>query len=65
MKKYRLVKIKIKTREIISVPESTAHAAHASVCPVCHSPLAVALPEAENNPAKMLTTGAADEKNNK
>ena len=62
MKKYRLVKIKIKTREIISVPESAAHAAHTSVCPVCHSPLAVALPVAENNPAKMLTAGPVNEK---
>ena len=62
MKKYRLVKIKIKTREIISVPESTAHPAGASVCPICHSPLAVALPVAENHPAKILHSDLVNEK---
>ena len=65
MKKYRLVKIRIKTREVISVSENAEKTVHPSVCPVCHSPLAVALPAAENHPAEILPADLANEKNNR
>lgn len=47
MKKYRLTKITVKTREIISVPAAAAAAAaneaETAVCPVCRAPLPASL----------------------
>ena len=50
MKKYRLTKITIKTREIISVPAAAANENEIAVCRVCHTPLP-ALPPAAAEPA--------------
>jgi hypothetical protein len=47
MKKYRLTKITVKTREIISVSKTAAEEIENSVCPVCHAPLPIPLPNAE------------------
>jgi hypothetical protein len=46
MKKYRLTKITVKTREIISVAKTAATGNEDTVCPVCRAPLPVFLPAA-------------------
>lgn len=40
MKKHRLVKITVRTREIISLRKDAADEIKNSVCPICHAPLA-------------------------
>lgn len=40
MKKYRLTKITVKTREIISAQKNTTNEIQTPVCPICHSPIA-------------------------
>ena len=56
MKKYRLTKIKIRTREIIASSKNpnSCDENQTPVCPVCHSPLAVALPSAEKTVKELL-----------
>jgi hypothetical protein len=49
MKKYRLTKITVKTREIISMSKTAAGENENSVCPVCHAPLSAFLPAAEHS----------------
>lgn len=56
MKKYRLTKITVKTREIISAQKTAPEEIENSVCPVCHAPLPVSLPDAEH-----LSDAARDE----
>jgi len=51
MKKYRLTKITVKTREIISMPGNAVHEAESSICPVCHAPLSVSLPASKSSAA--------------
>jgi hypothetical protein len=46
MKKYRLTRIRIKTREIVRQSKPPADEAAAAICPLCRSPLA--LPVAES-----------------
>jgi len=60
MKKYRLTKITVKTREIVSVSKASAHEAAEAVCPFCHAPLATGLPVAEP-PAKLAPPAADDQ----
>jgi hypothetical protein len=45
MRKYRLTKITVKTREIISMSKETSD----STCPVCHQPLSALRPAAESS----------------
>ena len=45
MKKHRLTKITIKTREIISLPKNAADEVQNSICPICHAPLTPYLPD--------------------
>ena len=55
MKKYRLTKITVKTREIISVPATAANENETAVCPVCHAPLpSLSLPNTEAADAGLL-----------
>lgn len=49
MKKYRLTKITVKTREIVSMSKDSADDIHIPICPICHSPLNSSLPAAENS----------------
>lgn len=51
MKKYRLTKITVKTREIISLSKNAANESEISICPVCHSPFSAMLPAAESSAA--------------
>ena len=55
MKKYRLTKITVKTREVISMSRAAKGEIQTSVCPVCHSPLAAILPFAEKQPAELAS----------
>jgi hypothetical protein len=59
MKKYRLTKVRIKTREIISVAGYAETENQAPVCPVCHSPLAAALSPIERNGAQIAEADIA------
>ena len=52
MKKYRLTKITVKTREIVSMSKNMESETQSSVCPICHSPLALSLSAAENSNAE-------------
>jgi hypothetical protein len=49
MKKYRLTKITVKTREIISFSKDTTDEMQNAVCPVCQAPLPFSLPVTENS----------------
>jgi hypothetical protein len=64
MKKYRLTKITVKTREIISVSKTTAaNETEIEICPVCHTPRPVLLPAAENSHDAALIDEQLLEKN--
>lgn len=52
MKKYRLTKITVKTREIVSVSENATDETAAPICPVCHSSLYTSLTAAEDAAAE-------------
>lgn len=53
MKRLRLTRISIKTREVIYLSQKTVNDTLVSVCPVCHSALSASLPAAES-PAAVL-----------
>jgi hypothetical protein len=61
MKRYRLTKITIKTREIISAPATAANKHETAVCPVCHAPLPVLVPAAQSSKNADLSGESADE----
>lgn len=46
MKKYRLTKITVKTREVISVPATAVNESETAVCPFCRAPLPALPPPA-------------------
>jgi hypothetical protein len=47
MKKYRLTRIKVKTREIISISKAPPAEPPPAVCPVCRTILTIPQPAAE------------------
>jgi hypothetical protein len=53
MKKYRQIKITVKTREIISVGKNPESETQTPVCPVCHAPLTKALLPLEEKRAEL------------
>jgi hypothetical protein len=61
MKKYKLTKITIKTREIISVPATAAGEHETAVCPVCHAPLPVFAAAAQSSKNADLSSEPANE----
>jgi hypothetical protein len=58
MKKYRLTKITVKTREIVSLATAPATVTPENICPVCHSPLSKIHPVGGAQTA--LTKGAEE-----
>lgn len=65
MKKYRLTRIKVKTREIVRLSKDTADEDQIAVCPLCRTPFALALPSAEKPPPALTPaddSGAPDHK---
>lgn len=52
MKKHRLTKITIKTRETVSLSKNAANETPFAVCPVCHTPISIQLPPVENSAAE-------------
>lgn len=61
MKKYRLTKITVKTREIVSRSKNAASEIEISVCPVCHAPVSAPLPDAEKRLAELPPATARNE----
>jgi hypothetical protein len=53
MKRYRLTKITVKTKEIISLRTDQTNGQSANVCPVCNTPLSPFLPATEDSPERM------------
>lgn len=60
MKKYRLTKITVKTKEIVVMRKNAADENQTAVCPACQAPLAEALPAVENRTAELIP--AADDR---
>jgi len=61
MKKYRLTKITVKTREIVLLPKNAADRNENPVCPLCHAPLNASLPAAEKRPVELSPAKASGE----
>ena len=53
MKKYRLTKITVKTKEIVALSKNAAGETQLLVCPFCHHALPTALVAAENPAAEI------------
>lgn len=52
MKKYRLTKITIKTREVISLSKNSTGETKSSVCPTYHTTISIELPQGINSGAE-------------
>jgi hypothetical protein len=61
MRKYRLTRITVKTREIVSLSKKAADENENSVCPVCHAPLSASLPAAEKRLVELSPAKASGE----
>lgn len=55
MKKYRLTKITVKTKETISLSNEAVGETQMPVCPFCHHALPTPLAAAENSAAEINT----------
>jgi len=60
MKRYRLTKIKVKTREIVRLSNDAAHDHETAFCPVCHAPLKNSLTGPETGAPELLPAGEAE-----
>jgi len=65
MKKYRLTKITVRTREMVAMSKNAEIETQISVCPICHSPVSQSLPIVGTNFEKQLTELPPAEVSNK